>query len=119
MNKKILLFDDDKDILMVCKIILERKQYQVETRERCDNVIQDLESSQPDLVLMDLWIPEIGGDNAVLKLRANKDYKKLPVIVFSANPDIEEVTQRINANGYLKKPFDIHELVSVIEKHLN
>lgn len=118
MKKRILIFDDDAEILMVCKIILEQKNYLVQTRLFCDDIIKDIEEVDPDVILMDLWIPTIGGENAVNLIKSNATYMHIPVILFSANAEIEIIEERAKANGVLKKPFDINTLLLTIEKTL-
>lgn len=119
MEKKcILIFDDNAAILSVCKLILEQENYRVATRTSCNQVIQDIISVKPDLVLMDLWIPELGGEHAIQLIKGNPATQKIPVIIFSANTDIVEIQERINANGFLKKPFNIKELPEIISAHI-
>ena len=107
MQKCILIYDDDLEILLVCKAILEIDDYRVETLTRCENIIDDIDFYKPDIILMDLWIPQIGGENAVLLMRENPDTTHVPVILFSANDEIEKISAKVKANGFLKKPFDI------------
>lgn len=118
MRKCILFFDDDPEILLVCKIILEQQNYRVETRMRCDNIIEDINQVKPDIILMDLWIPEIGGEQAIHLMKNNKETQLIPVILFSANAEIEDICNRSNANGFLKKPFEISKLLLIIENHI-
>ncbi len=118
LGKCILIYEDNQEILVLCKTILTRKNYRVETRLRCENVINDIASIQPDLVLMDLWIPEIGGEKAVSLMKENPATRSIPVILFSANADIKEICRRTNADGYLEKPFDIKTFVSTIEHYI-
>ncbi|MEP6628042.1 MAG: response regulator [Ginsengibacter sp.] len=115
MKKRILIYDDDPEILTVCKIILERKNYDVETRSFCDNIIEDISDVKPDIILMDLWIPTIGGEKAVSLMKSNSTTGHIPIILFSANVEIEIIAKRANANGSLKKPFDVGELVEMVE----
>lgn len=117
-QKCILIFDDDPEILLVCKLILEELNYRVETRANCTNVIEDIGKLKPGLVLMDLWIPDIGGENAIHLIRNNISIRHIPVIIFSANAEIEEIQQRLQANGFLKKPFDISQFTQIIESHI-
>lgn len=107
MQKCILIYDDDLEILLVCKAILEIDDYRVETLTRCENIIDDIDFYKPDIILMDLWIPQIGGENAVLLMHENPDTTHVPVILFSANDEIEKISAKVKANGFLKKPFDI------------
>lgn len=115
--KRILVYDDNHEILTMCKIILEKLHYHVMTNPRCENVINDVDNFKPHFILMDLWIPEIGGEKAVELLKANPMTSQIPVFLFSANADIKEISQRVNADGYIAKPFNIKELLESIEKH--
>lgn len=118
MQKCILIYDDDLEILTVCKVILDKENYRVETIANCENIIQDINNVKPDIILMDLWIPKIGGENAIKLMHEHKEIKHIPVILFSANDEIEKVSKRINANGFLRKPFDILELKETIESQI-
>ncbi|HEY5408279.1 MAG TPA: response regulator [Ginsengibacter sp.] len=118
MNKCVLIFDDDAEILMVCKIILEQKNYIVQTRLFCDDIIKDIKDVNPDVILMDLWIPTIGGEKAVNLIKTDATYMHIPVILFSANAEIDIIEERAKANGVLKKPFDVNTLLLTIENTL-
>jgi len=117
-NKCILIYEDDQEILLLCKLILTKSQYRVETLSRCEHVISDIERILPDLILMDLWIPEIGGEKAISLVKENPATAHIPVLLFSANTDIKEICKKINANGYVAKPFDINTLKTAIEQHI-
>lgn len=119
MNRSILIYDDDLEISMVCKIILERKGYRVETRLFCDNVIQDIIDIQPDVVFMDLWIPSIGGEKAINLIKTHLATMHVPVLLFSANSDIEMIARRANASGFLAKPFDVADLIGTVENTMS
>ena len=119
MEKKcILIYDDDQEILTVCKAILDKGDYRVETLANCQNIIADIETINPDIILMDLWIPKIGGENAINLMHENDKTKHIPVILFSANDEIEKISKRVNANGYLKKPFDISTFKETIKNNI-
>lgn len=117
MKKCILIFDDDPEILMVCKIILEQKNYLVQTRSFCDDILKDCNEVNPDIILMDLWIPSMGGEQAISLMKNNNKTGHIPVILFSANADINAIANRTNANGLLKKPFEISDLLDIVEKN--
>jgi DNA-binding NtrC family response regulator len=116
--KKILIYDDDVEILLLCKAILSKHNYQVETLCNCEDIIKDVQSISPNIILMDLWIPSIGGEKAVEILKKNKSTSHIPVLLFSANADIKEISLRINAEGYIEKPFTLNVLIQTIEKHI-
>jgi two-component system cell cycle response regulator DivK len=119
MQKCILIYDDDKEILMLCKMVLQKQNYRVETRAACDNIIDDIETMNPDVILMDLWIPTTGGEKALNLIRENPVSKNIPVLLFSANDEIEKISKRAGANGYIQKPFDIDSFKKEIEKWIS
>jgi DNA-binding NtrC family response regulator len=118
MKKTILIFDDDQEILSVCRVILEKQNFHVEIKTYCDNIIEDTIITEPDVILMDLWIPVMGGENAINLLKNNEATQHIPVILFSANTDIAKISKRVNANGFLRKPFDLNELLEIIEANI-
>ena len=118
MQRSILIYDDDLEILEVCKAIL-KNLYLVETRTNCDNVIDDVLLLRPDVILMDLWIPKIGGQQAITLLKDHEELNKIPVIIFSANDETVKISERIRADGYLKKPFDIGEFKTIIRQSID
>lgn len=117
-TKKIFIFDDDQDILELCIIILESKGYEVSTSETTNNIIEKVNSFNPDIIFMDNWIPDIGGAEATRLLKADKQLKHIPVIYFSANNDIHTLAKNAGADNYLPKPFNINELENMVEKTL-
>lgn len=118
MKKNILIYDDDAEILFLCKTILQKYDYSVETLSRCDNIIHDIDRVSPSFILMDLWIPEIGGEKAVKLIKENDKAKAIPVFLFSANADIKDICKKTNANGYIEKPFDLKSFIGVIQNHV-
>ena len=118
MDKCVLICDDDADILEVTKTILQLRGYKVETLMNCDDLLAKVEVIKPSVILMDLWIPDIGGGEATKLLKSNPATKHIPVVIFSANNDIEKVARNAGANGYLRKPFEIADLEKIIEEHI-
>jgi CheY-like chemotaxis protein len=118
MKKNILVYDDDKEILLLCRIILEKYDYTVQTLSSCDDVITDVRKLKPDFILMDLWIPQLGGERAVKILKENTDTKQIPIFLFSANSDIEEICNRTQADGFIAKPFDLKTFLTIIQNHI-
>ncbi len=118
MKKTILIYDDDEEILLLCKAILNKFGFVVETLTRCDNILNDIKSIHPHLILMDLWIPEIGGEKAIEIAKQNEATKYIPILVFSANADIKEICEKVNADGCIEKPFTVSEFIEIIKKHI-
>ncbi len=114
MVKRILVYDDDADILEVCATILRMKGYDVLCRDNCKVILTDIEMYAPDVILMDNWLPDIGGVKAVQLIKGTSAFKHIPVIFFSANSHVEELAKEAGADFMLKKPFDLSELQQVI-----
>ncbi|MDB5089811.1 MAG: response regulator [Mucilaginibacter sp.] len=113
-DKKIIIFDDDEDILSICSFILEEQGWKVNAFPDCNNIIEKVSNIMPDVILMDNWIPDDGGIIATQKLKQNESLKGIPIIYFSANSDIELLANHAGAETYLAKPFDLEELERVI-----
>jgi two-component system cell cycle response regulator DivK len=60
-TKKIIIFDDDEDILSICSYILEEQGWEVHTFTDCNNIVEKVSSVNPSVILMDNWIPDAGG----------------------------------------------------------
>ncbi|MDB5123684.1 MAG: response regulator receiver protein [Mucilaginibacter sp.] len=114
LNKKIVIFDDDEDILSICSYILEEQGWKVFSFTDCNNIAEKVSSILPDVILMDNWIPDDGGIIATQILKKDESLKDIPVIYFSANSDIELLANHAGAETYLAKPFDLEELERVI-----
>ena len=110
-----MIFDDDKDILDICTIILQVKGYKVFTETSCEDVIQKITACQPKVILMDNKIPETGGIIATKLIKQNAGTKNIPVIFFSANINVAQLSKEATAEYFLQKPFDITELENLVE----
>lgn len=117
-TKRILIFDDDKSILDVFTIIFSENGYEVEVSETSHNIIDRVTQFRPHLILMDNWIPDIGGIEAVKLLRNHSEFKDIPVIYISANSDINTLAKKAEADDYLAKPFELQILEKKVEKFL-
>ncbi len=114
MSKRILICDDDTDILSICTYILEEQGWEVHTRTHCNDIVEAVEEIQPTVILMDNWIPDAGGIVATQTIKAADNLKSIPIIYFSANNDIRTLAKQAGADTFLAKPFDINELERVI-----
>ena len=118
MKNTLLICDDDEDILELCRTILE-KDFRVVTTNNTENIQELIKAYNPNLVLMDLWIPQIGGDNATLILKQNKTTSNIPIVLFSANEEIESICKKVNADGFIKKPFSVKNMKEYIHEKIN
>jgi DNA-binding response OmpR family regulator len=115
---RIFLCDDDRDIVEVTRFILE-KIYTVDVFYTCEAIISSAAEAQPDVILLDLWMPNEGGRTIAHKLKHHPLTNKIPVILFSAANDLSKIAVETEAAGYIAKPYDIEELVAVIENTIS
>ncbi|AYL98202.1 response regulator [Mucilaginibacter celer] len=115
-TKKIIIFDDDEDILSICSYILEEQGWEVHTYSDCNNIVEKVSAILPDVIMMDNWIPDSGGIIATQTLKKTDALKDIPVIYFSANSDIQILASHAGAQTYLAKPFDLDDLERVINR---
>ena len=115
--KKILVVDDDPAILEVIKIILEDSEYEVETSEN-GSFINHIDTTNPDLVLLDVLLSGEDGREIVKKLRKNSTTQQVPIVMMSAHPSATTSAFKAGANDFVPKPFDIDHLLEVVEKNL-
>nr|MBC7614210.1 response regulator [Pseudopedobacter sp.] len=115
MKKTVLIFDDDVNILELCSIILTECGYHVEVSETSHDIIEKVTKIKPDAILMDNWIPDIGGIEATRLLKSHSEFNKIPVIYFSANNDIQTLAKKAGADAHLAKPFDLDVLENLMK----
>ena len=113
-EKKIIIFDDDDDILSICSYILIERGWEVFTYTDCNEIAERVSNISPAVILMDNWIPDAGGIIATQTLKSTEELKHIPVIYFSANSDIQLLANHAGAETYLAKPFDLDDLEKVI-----
>ena len=116
--KKILIFDDDKSILEVISIVFEENGYKVEISETSHDIIQKVETFRPDVILMDNWIPNIGGVEATRLLKSYEEFRDIPVIYVTANNDIATLALSAQADDYVAKPFNLEDLEEKVAKYM-
>ncbi len=116
MPGRVMIFDDDNDLLEVCTIVLKSKNYVVSGLNKCNDIVQEVKSFLPDVILMDNWIQDVGGVKATQLLKSDEELKSIPVVFFSADDRIQDLAMEAGADFYLQKPFEIDDLESMISK---
>lgn len=114
---KILVCDDDKDIVEAIDIYLTQEGYEVLKAYDGDEAIKVLKSNEVDLLIMDVMMPRLDGIRATLKIRENMS---LPIIILSAkSEDADKILGlNIGADDYITKPFNLLELVARVKSQL-
>lgn len=116
MPGRVMIFDDDTDLLEVCRIVLKSKNYIVSGLNKCNDIILEVKSFSPNVILMDNWIPDTGGVKAIQLLKNDLELNSIPVIFFSANDRVQDLAVEAGAEFFLQKPFEIDELETTISK---
>lgn len=112
-GKKVVVFDDDYDLLTIFRFLFEDAGCEVESFSDCDDVVAKVKREAPDLILMDNWIPSLGGEVAVKLLKADTSLNHIPVIYISANNDVKEIAARAGADRFMPKPFEFEDLLTM------
>lgn len=113
----ILALDDNQDILMLVKIILEEEGYNIDTIQQACKLEDQLFSKDYQLILLDLMMPKLTGDQCCEIIKANPKWSHIPIIAFTAKPIKKNTQLNTNFQGYLFKPFTADELISCIQEN--
>ena len=121
MDKKtILIVDDEPDILRLTSLRLKKLGFDIITAIDGREAVRTVKSKKPDLILLDLALPLLSGDEVGKKIKNDEDLRHIPIILFSAGSDsiTAEKAKELGANDYIVKPFGSDELTSKVEKML-
>lgn len=118
-GKKILICDDDEGILDVLELILEETGHTIISEANSLNVKSVIDAQKPDLIILDLWMPVLSGDQILKTLRSNSNYKDLPVIIISASRDGQQIANESKADAFIAKPFDYDQILNVVDNLIN
>ncbi|HLL60695.1 MAG TPA: response regulator [Candidatus Nitrosocosmicus sp.] len=117
MIKTVWIIDDDESILDVIDIVLEKEGYQSRTIRDAsilDTLLQD--QSKPDLILLDVLMSGIDGRDVAHNLKKHKNTKDIPIVIMTADIHVEEKAKAAGADGFLRKPFNIEDLIKIVKK---
>jgi CheY-like chemotaxis protein len=123
MVKKILAVDDEKDVVYTIKHGLEKidSNYKVTTVTSGKECLQTLDKGKmPDVILIDLMMPDMNGWDLIQELKCNKKWNKIPIIFLTARTDhVAKNAGNFLAEDYIEKPFEMSELKKRIDNILN
>ena len=113
--KKILIVDDDKDLLYNLKALLTNKGYQIKTIEDGSKALPVSEVFCPDVILMDVHIDKVDGREICKMLKHNQSTSHIPVIMISADAVKKDIIETYQADDFMEKPFSLRILYSKLE----
>jgi two-component system phosphate regulon response regulator PhoB len=121
MAKKILVIEDDKDIRDTIAYALEAEDYEVISSGN-SKILKSIHTIKPNLILLDNWLTEwksdANGQQLSKALKSNPETNHIPVIIISAVSNIQEIAEAGMADDFLRKPFDLEELLNMVKKHI-
>lgn len=119
MKNKVLIIDDEEDILSSCKNVLEDEDYDVDIAKDYDEALKIFESKKIDLVFLDVWLPNTDGLDILSNIK--EKYPKTTVIMMSGHAGVETAVRatKLGAYDFLEKPISISKLLSSCEEVLN
>lgn len=119
MPKKILVVDDEKDMINIVSFRLKKAGYDVMTAETGLQALEKVRAKMPDLILLDINLPGMTGYEVCGKLKSDAGTKNIPVIFISASDEnIEKSAEEYGADGFIIKPFEPQELISKIAEYV-
>ena len=116
MSKKVLIVDDEANIVAALEFLLRRGGYEVMAAQNGEEALRRVESFAPDLVLLDVMMPRISGYEVCRRMRERADWKHIKIVMLSAKGREAEVSKGVSlgADLYVTKPFSTSELVGKI-----
>lgn len=120
MNKKILIVDDDVDILDALKFLLEDRGYQVAISSKGEYAEKLTERAKnlPDLIVLDIMLGDKDGRVICRKLKGSDKTRHIPIILVSAHPSSEQSSLDAHASSFLAKPFESETLLKTVKSLL-
>ncbi|ELR97077.1 response regulator transcription factor [Gloeocapsa sp. PCC 73106] len=119
-SKKLLLIDDDPNLILLVKDYLEFRGYNVISAENGKQALNILQQEIPDMIICDVMMPEVDGYSLVQQIRENSQTSSIPIMLLSAKGQSQDRVKGLNigADVYMVKPFEPEELVAQVESTL-
>lgn len=111
--------EDDEDISIIINKTLTKQGFTVKSFENGKKFLEQFKLETPDIVLLDLMLPDMSGSDIIKKIRSNQKYDNVHIIVVSAKHMTMDKVENLDlgADDYIEKPFDLLELMSRVEAH--
>jgi DNA-binding response OmpR family regulator len=118
MVKKILIAEDDADIRFILNLVLNEAGYQVEQLPAGTTIVEG-RKEWPDLFILDKALPTIDGLALCKYLKIKKETKDIPIIMISSYHKLKTKAREAGVDAFIEKPFDLKQLLQVVDKHVN
>ncbi len=111
---KIAIIDDDKGVIEALQAALELWGHESVGIQDTQKVLLQLKKFQPDIIFLDLLLSGVDGAQVTQTIRKEKKFAHTPIILMSAHPTAKEISQQIQVNGFLPKPFTLDALQKLL-----
>lgn len=118
-SKRILMIDDDKDHLLLCKWLLERHGYELMTVTQASRTVEIARKFKPGLIFIDHYMGDSTGTEITKMVKADPLTRHIPVIYFSSCEDIVKRAEEAGADAYLAKPFQFEKFIELTRQSFN
>lgn len=120
MSKKVLIVDDEQDIVETLKFVIEAKGYECLCAYDGEEGLMLAKQEMPDLIILDVMMPKINGFKISRLLKYDNKYKDIPILMVTARSQDEDkiIGEETGVNEYITKPFEIDEIMDKIDKYL-
>jgi two-component system, OmpR family, response regulator VicR len=115
-NRKILLLDDNKDLLQIVQIILKGQGYETVLACCIEEALQKIRIHKPGLILMDVYIADQDGRDLCRQIKSSSETSLMRVIMMSGDENNASCTTSIGADDFLQKPFDYNDLLDRVQR---
>ena len=115
----ILVVDDDPDISMMLKLMLEYKGYSVTVLSKVEETVKTLEDNNYSMAIIDMLLSGVSGIDICSRIRSNQSTAQCPVLMISAHPNAKEICLQAGADDFISKPFDMNDILSRISNLVN
>lgn len=121
MAKKVLIVDDEVNIVISLEFLMQQAGYQVDVARTGDEALHKVEQFVPDLVLLDVMLPGPNGFDVLQHVRRNPAWQSMAIIMLTAKGRDVEVTKglALGANAYITKPFSTRDLLAEVRRCLD
>ncbi len=119
-KKEVLIVEDNEDNSSLAEKILQYYGFNTHIASHGDEALKYCETHKPDLILMDLSLPDMDGMEVTRLLRKKEGFQKTPVIAITAHAmrGIQEISKNAGLDDFLSKPFLPNDLIAIVKKHL-
>ena len=111
----ILVVDDDPDISMMLKLMLEYKGYSVTVLSKVEETVKTLEGNNYSMAIIDMLLSGVSGIDICSRIRNNQSTAQCPVLMISAHPNAKEICLQAGADDFISKPFEMNDMIGKVD----